>query len=700
MKRIVCVLLVFVMIFSSCLLTSCSLINKMLGKDNTDGDTSTDTGGTGDGESPGTDNDSDVIPVPPIPEDEQLNITESGYTFFCKSDDAAVRESFSNLIYRVAKTTGKTPVIASSEAEANVIFAVEDYTSHGAGSVIGRYEISMRDGKLYVCAGNTESLNIAKDRLLAYSTDKGIVISNKMNESNMFNIFDYRVGKVTVYTPTDLANLNLISQVKIDGAVMNGFNPMKNFYSLKVEGEYPTLSASAINSAAAVNVEQASEENGGTAKITVTANKSKRVYSFDFYTESSEAVFSSIVTKNGAKGTICFVIDDGTESTATFMYENILGKEGYENITASFALKTVQLATFNTTTDEKGNTVYLIDENGNYSYTEINGKFDFWRNILATDKAYLLSHTHTHTDEGENDTGGVFGYKKNNGTYTNTPDFAVGNVTMELVGSNQIIKAVSGEDDSIALILPGVGAAHSGYFNNLYLNCGEYLVARGTAGADNLITDYNTVVYQPEELDENTLKSVKSYMIEHYLTDPTGSTTKASSNAECLEAGIKNWTDFMDTAIYGGGGWASFCIHEIRPDNYTGSDHHIYESQAKQLFAYANKYGDDAWIASYNDAAKYYIEWNNSTVSSKIYDNSSIAVALETDLADPRFDMALTVRVEIPESWAGAKLGAVSLEIREDENGRFVYVDVLPGESLKITADGYTSVADDGVALG
>ena len=155
----------------------------------------------------------------------------------------------------------------------------------------------------------------------------------------------------------------------------------------------------------------------------------------------------------------------------------------------------------------------------------------------------------------------------------------------------------------------------------------------------------------------------------------------------------------MDTAI-STGGWASFCIHEIRPDNYTGRDHHIYESQAKQLFAYANAYGDDAWIASYNDAAKYYVEWSKSTVSSKIYDNSTIAVALETDLTDARYDMALTVRVEIPESWAGAKLDGASLEMLSDEQGRYVYVDLLPGESINITVDGYTSVLDSGVALG
>ncbi len=705
MKRIVCILLVLVMIFSSCLMTSCSLINKIIGKDtppdNTDsgGDNKDENTDVGDDENDENEEDKeDVIPNPPIPESEQLNITENGYTFFCASTETAVRESFANLIYRIAKATGKQPIVAASESEANVIFGVADYTALGAGSVVGRYEIAMKHGKLFITAGNVESLNIAKDRLLSYNTASGIIISKTINESYMFNIYDYRVGKTNVYTPTDLANLTLLSEVKIDGAVMTGFNPTKNSYSLKSNGTYPMISATAVNSNATVNVVQATADNA-VAKITVSVNSLKRVYSFNFYSDTVSSVGASIVHKNGAKGTICFVIDDGTESTANFMYNNIFGKEGYENITATFALITKKVATMNTTTDENGKTVYVIDENGKYSYTEIDGKFDFWRKILATGKADLASHTQTHTYEGDNDSGGIFVYKKNDGTYAQTADLPEGNVTMELVASNQIVMDIAGKDDSIALILPGVGAPHSGYFNNLYLECGEYLVSRGTFGAGVVVTDYNSRIYLPEELTNSNLKSLAAYMIEHYTTDPAGSTDKNSTNEECLAAGIQNWTDFMDTAIETGG-WASFCIHEIRPDNYTGSDHHIYESQAKQLFAYANAYGDDAWIASYNDASKYYVEWSKSTVSSKIHDNSVITVALETDLTDPRYDMALTVRVEIPKSWAGATLDGENLNILSDENGSYVLVDILPGSSVQIIADGYDVKPDDGVALG
>ena len=94
------------------------------------------------------------------------------------------------------------------------------------------------------------------------------------------------------------------------------------------------------------------------------------------------------------------------------------------------------------------------------------------------------------------------------------------------------------------------------------------------------------------------------------------------------------------------------------------------------------------------------MEWGKTTVSSTLYDNKVIAVELETDITDARLDMELTVKIDIPESWAGATLGGEKLHILSDENGSYVLVDILPGSSVQITADGYDVKPDDGVALG
>ena len=204
MKRIVCILLILIILCTTCL-TSCSVINKLFGGKDTNEDTNEDSNDT-DGENDPSDDkdDEEEDKNPPIPEGEELNITESAFKFFCTSKDELVLESFANLLYRVAKATGKQPEVALTEADADILFGVADYTSLGARSVIGMYEIKMSDGKLYITADRPESLNLAKDRLLSYSTDKGIVISRKMNESALFNIMDYRTGKKTVYTTTDI----------------------------------------------------------------------------------------------------------------------------------------------------------------------------------------------------------------------------------------------------------------------------------------------------------------------------------------------------------------------------------------------------------------------------------------------------------------------------------------------------------------
>jgi len=294
-------------------------------------------------------------------------------------------------------------------------------------------------------------------------------------------------------------------------------------------------------------------------------------------------------------------------------------------------------------------------------------------------KATLLSHTHTHTYPGDNDAGGIFKYKKFDGTYKNTAFLPLGNVTMELVASNQIVEDISGEESG-ALVIPGVGASLPTYFNKMILGSGEYFVARhNTSSTSNL----GSLIYYPETLNASNISAVKSYMIEHYNTSPNNVTDANSSNEECLNAGIDYWTTFMDMAVESGG-WASFCIHEIRPDNYTGTDHHIYESQAKEFFAYANAYGDKAWIADYNEAAKYYIEWSKSNVSAIMRDNSVITVNLDSDVDDERLDMALTVRVDIPESWETVTLDSEELQIITDESGRYVYVDILPNEAVDL----------------
>jgi hypothetical protein len=266
---------------------------------------------------------------------------------------------------------------------------------------------------------------------------------------------------------------------------------------------------------------------------------------------------------------------------------------------------------------------------------------------------------------------------------------------MEHKAAKQIVEEIS-NSETYCLINPGVGAPTPTYVMYCRLRNG-YLLARGTFGSTDTAVNSKLAnyVFKPEDLlSESRRRSVGAYMIEHFNSSPDVVTTSSSTNAECLAAGIENWTDFIDAAVEKGG-WASFCLHEIRPDNYTGGDHHIYESQAKALFAYANAYGDRLWIAGYDDAARYYLAWAYANIVSTLVDNRVILITLESTSDDERLLVPLTVEVKIPDSWSGVTIGGEALEILEDENGsKYVLVDITAGETLSLIASGYNSEAD------
>jgi len=394
MKIKLYILLIFTLVFSLAL-SSCAVIEKILGfSDDKPSVEDTINNENKDDENKDDENTGGSLP-PPAVDDNTVNLTELGYTFF-SDGTSELGDSVDNFILRLETATGKKADKSSDKETANVIFAVKDFSSLGACNIIGRYEISHADGKLTVYASSLEAMNFAKDRLLSYATEDGLVIPKDMSEGYFFNTYDYRAGKTTVYTDADLKNLTLLSELTVDGKKVVGFSPSNTFYAVKNNGtEYPTVSAKAINSDATVAIEQASADNLGSATVTVKVGNNSKKYTVSFF-ENVASVSSKIVVKGGAGGTICFVIDDGTESTAQFMVDNILGKEGYENIHANFGLITKKVATLETEIDENGDLVYKVDANGRYVYTETEGKFDFWRAVLATKGYASFSHPYTH----------------------------------------------------------------------------------------------------------------------------------------------------------------------------------------------------------------------------------------------------------------------------------------------------------------
>ena len=242
------------------------------------------------------------------------------------------------------------------------------------------------------------------------------------------------------------------------------------------------------------------------------------------------------------------------------------------------------------------------------------------------------------------------------------------------------------------MIRAGVGASVSKYFYNRMLDSGEYFAARSNSG--DVIANPNQYVYYPNTITNRA--GITSYMIEYYASSYGTSTVKGDANDKCLSAGIDKWTGFIDHAVETGG-WASFCIHEIKADNYVGTGHYIYESQAKALFGHANSYGDDLWVASYDEAAKYFLEWSTATVRAEVKAGNKIAVSLVTEETDERMNMPLTVKVSVPDSYVSVTADGEVLSVMSDEGGSYVLVDVKPGETVVL--EGVVNAPEADIAI-
>ncbi|MBR5448528.1 MAG: hypothetical protein IKV43_00930, partial [Clostridia bacterium] len=624
----------------------------------------------------------DPDPTPePEPDPEQLiNFAVAGVSIYYEDGLATYAESLAS---RISIYTGVAVTTTLNRAEAKIVFGRmstdRDFEDVG---LLGRYSIKVVDGVLHILASDTKAMQHALNRVYKTVKPGSMKISEAFAEEKLFDNFKSTTSFLIELTEQKVAATALVDRITVNGSAVGGFSPYTNDYIIAFPSlsGYPDISARAVSPNATVSVIQPAD-NGGTGIIAVTNGSETQVYTVKV---SLESVYmnASVINKNNTLGTVTFVIDDGDHNTASFVVNTLLSK--YEYTTATFAIYTNQLATL--TTNAAG-TEYVKDENGKYVYTVNQTNRDFWAELHGTGRIGITSHSHTHQYWGENDDGGSFNYVNNSGTSLVSPSFPKGNVTAELLASQQIVRDLFG-DGSNVFVMPGVGAPLSQYYYDLLRNAGYYIAARNTAAS---VNNLMSMVGLPEHFTDKANRfNIKGYMIEHYNTSPTVPTDKNSSSNECLSAGIPYWTDFIDTAI-DAGGWACFCIHNIRPDGYTNTsgEHFIYQSQADALFAHANEYGDSIWVATLEDATKYYNLRAATTVTAELVDNMQMTVALsDSEQSAVYSDVVLTVRVSVPTYWRSASVGDTEYEILEDENGKYVMMNLARGAYVTLKGEG------------
>ena len=391
---------------------------------------------------------------------------------------------------------------------------------------------------------------------------------------------------------------------------------------------------------------------------------------------------AEIVNKNGADAVVTYVVDDGNWDTARYAKQML---EAYENLTFSFAVPAKQLATLNTAdVDGDGILEYVMDD-GKYTYVVNQSGLDFWNGVLVQGRTEVISHTYTHGFWGTNDDGGVFVYLKNGeSTVTISESMPEGSSTKEIYASKQIIEEQLGSylrnGKVITLIDPGIGVktidskdsngelivSYKTYFKMLWeraFNNGDLISVRGTFGSTyDPSLDFATKVVTPERYDTYEERmNTPAYMIVSGNANPKGDGSDD----------ISNWTDYIDSAIELNG-WACFCIHVMN----ASSGHYITAAQAEKLFAYTNS--KNVWVATYTEASLYYSEWSTAEVDVE-FENGEIKVTLTDKERNDVYDLALTVKVSVPDTWTSVNVGGDTYNVLKDENGAsYVLVDIVP----------------------
>ncbi len=625
---------------------------------------------------------------------EILDIIDSGYKIVYDLSDSNAIAVMSELQTKINEAVGVKPSSLNSgnaEIECEIQFGLkqgraeaEQVYKEVSGYADGNreaYIIRAVGKKLVVSASDKSALKLAADELIGYAENGKFILPADIDKVVVYDAEAYlKEGKVIALDAEKIGADVSLAGIKLNGNEVVGFSPDKTEFGVAAENpsqaqiELVTAEAGAQVSAVC---------DGNTFVFTVKSinGKNEKVYTVKAF----EKIETQVVNKGGADATVTYVIDDGDQQTATFILEKMAPK--YPSLTASFALVTNKLATLDIVTNPDGTKEYAKDENGFYTYKKNESTWAFWEKAAQNKNFELVSHSHTHKYWGEDDNGGTFTYYNTAGEAFTSENFPKGSVAKEFVASKQIIQDLDPTQSASVFVRSGLSAGgknvdYSPTFWDEIETSGAYIGARGTYTYPStpkvMVNEFSNIMVDKVKL--------KSYMVQHYNTNPSVKTTQADSGpAECLAAGIPYWTNYIDEAVKMKG-WAAFCIHTIRPDTHdTRSGHYIFQSQADELFAYTEKLAAEnkVWVAPLCEGMAYAVEWA-SAKSAAYIDGDKITVSLDDEAEGADFNVALTVKTALPAGKTSASVNGAALKTVTENGKLYAYVDVVPGTSVSV----------------
>jgi len=102
------------------------------------------------------------------------------------------------------------------------------------------------------------------------------------------------------------------------------------------------------------------------------------------------------------------------------------------------------------------------------------------------------------------------------------------------------------------------------------------------------------------------------------------------------------------------------------------------------VLAHVKDRENDVWVGTFTEVAKYGQQYASATLSNVETTDSSISFDLTDQMNDDWFDQPLTVKVRLPDDWAGSGVTAtqdeqgIATQLVEYNGANYVLVDAIP----------------------
>ena len=359
--------------------------------------------------------------------------------------------------------------------------------------------------------------------------------------------------------------------------------------------------------------------------------------------------------KDGAKGIITIIHDDGDVATANYM-KTQLGSMGLRASIAMVASKVV---------DAEGNETKDAEK---------------WKQIVKEGNFDIVCHSQNHDYYGMTDEAHSGKVLHRDATDYKTYSFPAGNITNMTVGAAERLREVFKDSAQkvCTYAIPGLsykevyvgdqlvdfqGGRHEIAMDIL---ADGFVACRWSGGSATYGEGENAVTIK----NMNDLANLNWNQLNSYSTVITGT--------------AEEWIQYVDdAATYGG--WGIFLMHQIVNEE-TDYEYNVSKEKAIKMFRHLGKKvnAGDIWCATFTEAALYLKEiesaWAYVETSGK-----GISVSVFDDLDDNAlYDQPVTVKVQVLDSWGefatvkydGEKL---TVPVNTDVDGtKYVLVNVAP----------------------